>query len=82
MEASEVEKLAREAGLYVTGYNHAMYARFAALVEVAAMERAAKMCDDNAVDQQMMVITMLDDTPRSIYSRECAETIRAAIKAS
>jgi hypothetical protein len=88
VEASEIEALARECIAedwddHVPGYYRNMnIERFASLVEAAAMERAAKLCEAHAREAQMVVFTRITDSPREVISRECAETIRAAIPGS
>jgi hypothetical protein len=52
-------------------------AAFVASIRAAALEEAAKMCEEHAAEPCMMIATNIDDTPREVHSRECAAAIRA-----
>jgi hypothetical protein len=71
--------IANRYGTPIRNADRAELRAFATLIRAAALEEAAKVCEENAAECIMLIATEIDDTPREVHSRECAAAIRALI---
>ena len=81
MERDNIERLASEAGLGGAELTALMVRgsleRFATLVA----EECAKVCEAHAAEEEVVIVTRLDDMQREGVSRECAAAIRTQFAA-